>query len=215
VSLHYAAVPAQPWPALERQWLARLPAAKRASVERLRVAADRNATLLGIALLARALQSLALEFDPGALEFPRSAKPRLAAGPDFSVSHAGGLVACALAFDGRIGLDLEAADSVRSSTVARVLSPVERERVARGELNATDAWVMKEAVVKAAGRGVGALRDVRLDGRRARLAQEEFWLQPVELARSHTVWLARDLPALGLATRECAPADFAPLPAER
>jgi 4'-phosphopantetheinyl transferase len=215
VSLHYAAVPAQPWAALEKLWLPRLPAAKSASVARLRNAADRNATLLGIALLARALRALDRDLDAGALEFPRAGKPRLPGGPDFSVSHSGGLVACALATAGRIGLDLEPVAAVRASTVARVMSAQERARMARGELAATDAWVMKEAVVKAAGRGIGALGAVALGGGRARLEQDEFWLRRVERVRSHAIWVARDRPWTRLAVREVAAAEFAPLPAAR
>jgi phosphopantetheinyl transferase len=205
-------VPAQRWKSLERAWLPRLPDAKRSAVERLRAPADRNASLLGIALLESALCALGRPFDPGALDYPARGKPRLADGPDFSISHAAGLVACAVAEAGRIGLDLELAGSVGEATARRVLGEGEREQLSRGELAATDAWVMKEAVVKLAGRGVGALRAVALHGARARFDGREFWLEHVELAPSHTAWLAHERDGGQLTTRARRAAEFAPLP---
>jgi len=205
-------VPAQPWKSLEHAWLPLLPLAKRNSVERLRAPADRNASLLGIALLESALAALGQPFDPGALDFPARGKPRLPDGPDFSISHATGLVACAVAAAGRIGLDLEPAGSVGEATARRVLGPDERQRLASGELAATDAWVMKEAVVKLAGRGVGALRAVTLRGDRASFEGGEFWLKRVELAPSHTAWLAHERDGRHVTTLMRGAAEFAPLP---
>jgi len=211
VSLHYALVPAQPWKSLERIWLPRLPQAKRSAVERLRAPADRNASLVGIALLESALAALGRPFDAALLDFPAQGKPRLPEGPDFSISHAAGLVACAVAEAGRIGLDLEPAGSVGAATARRVLGEEECARLARGELAPTDAWVMKEAVVKLAGRGIGALRAVMLRGAYARLDGRDYRLRSVTLAPSHTAWLAheRDL-SVSLEARHAA--QFAPLP---
>jgi phosphopantetheinyl transferase len=212
VSLHYAVVPAQPWESLERAWLPRLPDAKRTAVARLRVPADRNASLLGIALLESALAALGRAFDPRSLDYPAGGKPRLPDGPDFSIAHAAGLVACGVAETGRVGLDLEPAGAVRAATVRRVLDADECARLASGELAATDAWVMKEAVVKLAGRGIGALGAVALRGERASLDGCEFWLRRVTLVPSHTAWLAEERVAPQVATLARAAGDFAPLP---
>jgi 4'-phosphopantetheinyl transferase len=192
VSLHYAAVPAEPSTALEDTWLPRLPPGKRARVRRLRESVDRNASLLGVALLAEALSALDFRFDPGALEYRGRTKPRLPGGPDFSITHAAGLVACAVSASGRVGLDLEPSGSVAAATVRRVLDSAERERLAAGEFTATDAWVMKEASVKLVGRGVGALGDVRLAAGSALLDEERFALARVELVQGYTAWLATD-----------------------
>ncbi|MBS0395444.1 MAG: hypothetical protein JSR54_12515, partial [Proteobacteria bacterium] len=67
ISLHYAAVPAQPWPALAAAWRERLPRDKRTAIERLREPADRNASLLGIALLEAALTARGERLRPEAL----------------------------------------------------------------------------------------------------------------------------------------------------
>ena len=214
VSLQYAAVPAEPSAALEDTWLPRLPAAKRARVRRLRAATDRHASLLGIALLGEALAALGLGFDPGALEYRARAKPRLPGGPDFSITHAAGLVACAVAASGRVGLDLEPDGAVAASTARRVLDAGERARLAAGEFTATDAWVMKEASVKLAGRGIGALGAVRLGRAHAELDGARLALARLDLVPGYTVWLASEAPA-ALELRAFAVATRPPLPVAR
>jgi 4'-phosphopantetheinyl transferase len=194
-SLHYAVLPAQPGDGWLAAWLPWLPSVKRASIERLREEADRTASVLGIALLGAALRRRGLAFDPGALEYPSRGKPRLRGAPDFSIAHAGGLVACALARRGRVGLDLEPRDAVKPEQLRLVLEAGEFDAVAAGAMSATDAWVMKEAVLKAAGRGVDAARDVVLHGRTAVFAGEAYSLVRVDVARSHVAWLATDFAA--------------------
>lgn len=212
VSLQYAAVPAQPWAGLEQRWLAVLPKAKRDSVQRLRRAADRNASLLGIGLLSRALAMLDFSFDPDALEFPVGGKPRLRGGPDFSISHSAGRVAIAVAVTGRVGLDLEPSGSVEDHTARRVLSAEECARVASGLLAPTDAWVMKEASVKLAGRGLESLRSVVLGDGTAQLDGEEYVLQRVDLGAQYCAWLALEVGCGPLLARECELPLLAPLP---
>jgi len=96
-----------------------------------------------------------------------------------------------------------------------VLGEAECARVRAGGLDATDAWVMKEAVVKAAGRGVGAMRSVELGADRARLDGEDYWLGRLGLPATHAAWIARDRPG-AVPAPEAVPAEsFAPLPAER
>jgi phosphopantetheinyl transferase len=192
VSLHYTLVPAHASAALERAWSPLLPPARRGAALRLRAAADRNATLLGVALLAQALAARGLALEPRALVYPARGKPHLRRGPEFSIAHAPGLVGCALVDAGRIGLDLEARGAVRAATLRLVLDEVERQRLARGTLEPTDAWVMKEAVVKAAGLGLGALARVRLARRSAKLDGRTWRLRPVCLTHGHVAWLAHD-----------------------
>ena len=212
MSLHYATVPAQPWAALERAWLPLLPEARRQAVRRLRVAADRNASLLGIALLAAALRGRGVVLAAGKLVYPARGKPRLRAGPDFSIAHAGGLVGCALGDSGCVGLDLEARSAVRPEQLRLMLDAAERERLARGGLAPSDAWVMKEAVVKAAGLGLAAVPRVRLRARSAVLDGRVFRLRPLALAAGQAAWLAHDAPRLRLAIVGHAAGEFAPLP---
>ena len=219
VSLHYAAVAAQLAPALESRALHWLPTPRRHAVERLREPADRAATLAGVALLVRALHEAGLEFGAGRLEYPPGAKPRLRDGPDFSIAHApsadgGRLVACVLATGMRVGLDLEPRGAARAAQLRLVLGPGERAAVAAGRLDPTDAWVMKEAVLKAAGRGAVRARDVELQGRCASCEGVQWRLHPVDLGEPHAAWLATDDQRLAgvPAARRCTAADLLALP---
>ncbi len=215
VSLHYAAVPSQLAESLEAEWLPRLPPPKAAAIRRLRLAADRNASLLGIALLAAACAELGTEFDPAALEYPGDGKPQLRGGPDFSISHTRGLVACAAAASGRVGLDIETSGSVTARVAGRILSTEERAVVERGALSSTDAWVIKEAVVKLTGRGIGALQLVALQAAGATLGGERYWLESVEMPDGYVAWLASDHATRQVAVHAVDAAATAPLPMRR
>jgi hypothetical protein len=93
-----------------------------------------------------------------------------------------------------LGLDLERRDAVRAAQLRLVLSDDERAALATGALDATDAWVMKEAVLKAAGQGAHAARAVALRGALATLDGREWRLTRVPLPRTHVGWLATDGP---------------------
>ena len=212
VSLHYTEVPAQPWADLAEAWLPLLPPSRRAALLRLREPADRNASLLGVALLGAALGARAVALEPGALEYPAGGKPRLVAGPDFSIAHAAGYVGCALATTGRVGFDLEPRGAVAPAALRLALGAAEREQLARGALDATAAWVMTEAVLKAAGRGIDSAARVRLAGEAATLDGARYRLASVTLAPTHAAWLAHQGDRLSLSTQRHAPDEFAPLP---
>jgi 4'-phosphopantetheinyl transferase len=192
LSLHYAAVPTQPWPELERAWLRRLPRARRARILRLREPLDRNASLLGYALLARACRAQGIEPDWRRLRASGRGKPTLIGGPDFSIAHAGRRVACAVLTRGRVGLDLEPRAAVRMSHLRLALNARERAALAAGRLTPADAFVMKEAAIKAAGASIAALPRVRLRGRRAWLDASTFRLTPVNLGGRYSAWIATD-----------------------
>lgn len=193
MSLHYAPLGAHSWDVLLRDWLPRLPAAKRTRVQRLREPADRAATLLGVHLLAGAVSARGGELVPERLAYPVRGRPSLPGGPEFSIAHSGLLVACAVA-DFAVGLDLEPRDAVRPEQLRLVTDDVERASFAAGTLDATHAWVMKEAVLKAAGRSADAARAVTLRGRTAMLDGALWHLRCVDLDDSHVAWLATPLP---------------------
>ncbi len=110
---------------------------------------------------------------PEAIELaaPPGAKPRLE-GPclawlRFSLAHAGALALVAVARGRDVGVDLEQVDARRpvETIAARVLPPQDADllrSVPPGERHAAfcSVWARKEAVLKALGAGLGALRDV-------------------------------------------------------
>jgi phosphopantetheinyl transferase len=128
------------WPQVPAcAFAARLPYARRLALRSGSAAA--RASLAGIALAVRALAHLlGRRVQPGEILFSRGAKPRLAppATLDFSISHAGPWVACAALAGASVGFDLEIGTD---------------ERIAD--------WVLREALLKASGEGLRALREVQ------------------------------------------------------
>jgi hypothetical protein len=127
------------WPGdASRVLAARLPYLKRLAAGSGSAAA--RASLAGIALALRALTRLMERtVDVGEIVFTTGLKPRLACAehPDFSISHSWPWVGCAAMSHSRVGLDIE------SGADARIA-----------------AWVEREALLKAAGAGIRALREV-------------------------------------------------------
>ncbi|MBW8824432.1 MAG: 4'-phosphopantetheinyl transferase superfamily protein [Xanthomonadales bacterium] len=133
-----------------------VPPALRARAERLHDPRERERRLLAYAL-HRLMVARVLGRDPARVEIGRMASgmPMVAGLPNIatSLSHADDFVAIAVARDaGMIGVDIEAIEheSLLDGLAGSVLHPQESDR---GEA-LIDAWVRKEAVLKAIGSGL-------------------------------------------------------------
>ena len=190
--LHHALVPAELNPSLEARWLALLPSRRAASLARLRSAADRIATLLGMALLGDCARAAGLAPPlAGEIVMPARGKPRWIQGVDFSIAHAGRRVACALAPRGvTVGLDIEPAGAVTWRDLRLVTRATETERFAAAGLDATSLWTAKEAVVKAAGAGLAAVCDVEASRTSAAFRGRRFLLRRPRFARGFACTVA-------------------------
>lgn len=179
ILLHHARLPVALRPELEARWLAALPPQQAARLGRMRLAAGRIASLLGIALLIDCARAAGVAAPrPDQLRFPRRGKPCWPSGPDFSIAHAGGRVACALAPPGlQVGLDLEPRNAVLRTDLRLVASPAELDDYAAAGLTPTDLWTAKEAALKAAGADLAALAQVRVGRAAARLRGRCYRLQ--------------------------------------
>ena len=213
-SLHYAAVPAVPWPALETAWQSRLPAAFAERIARLRQAQDRSASLLGLALLEHAVVADGGAFDPQRLERTATGKPVLPGDRSFSISHAAGHVGCAVTCHGAIGLDFEAPGAARWEDLRLVLGADETARLRAGGQEPTEVWVQVEALLKASGRGLGTGAVVGLEAGGGRVDGRCFELRRVSLPIPMVAWLACEDPRAAdmLVVQQHEPASFAPLP---
>jgi 4'-phosphopantetheinyl transferase len=166
VMLWWMVVDALPAPTVAR-WLATLDERERTQADRLRFAIDRE-TYIAAHALARALLSHVDRHPPSAWRFVErpGGKPQIdpalgALRKNFNLSHTRGLVACAVALDDEIGVDVEAEDrDTNELDIARhVFAPdevsllrslaVERRRRAFFRI-----WTLKEAYIKATGQGL-------------------------------------------------------------
>jgi len=155
-------------PALERL----LDASERARAERFHFAADRDAYVAAHALL-RTMLSKAAGIAPDAWRFrtARGGKPEIDPSlgcPDlrFSLSHARGMVACAVGHGDDLGVDVETLDpSLRPLELApRFLAPSEAALLAglppvQRHAAFYRIWTLKEAYLKATGQGIAGPLD--------------------------------------------------------
>jgi 4'-phosphopantetheinyl transferase len=152
-------------PAQARRLLAELAPAERERHGRFHFARDRHQYLLAHALLRRVLSCYAPR-PPASWRFVTNGygKPALAGeGPRFNLSHADGLVVCALANGVRLGVDVERQDRRGDwrGLARRWLAAEEQAWLARQtEQERACAflrlWTLKEAYVKALGLGLSA-----------------------------------------------------------
>jgi 4'-phosphopantetheinyl transferase len=139
-------------------------AAERARAARFVRDADRARHLLGRAL-ARTLLAQRTGVAPASLRWVADAdgKPALdGPGPAFNLSHSGDWIACALAADVPVGVDVQETTPAmaRPDDFGRVLGPRERARIdgmpdeAARIAAFARAWARKEALLKAVGVGL-------------------------------------------------------------
>jgi len=190
ILLHCADAPETlPADAIAR-WLARLPRARATSLARELEAGRGLDTLTGLALLVDCARLRSLP-RLSQLATPPGGKPCWPEGPDFSIAHAAGRVACAVAPPGvAIGVDLEPEDGVRLKSLRLVTSAAERAQVQAGALSAAALWTCKEAVLKAAGHGIAAVGQVEIEGDVGRHADRDYHLERIGLAGSFMLAIA-------------------------
>jgi 4'-phosphopantetheinyl transferase len=159
---------------------------ERAQLGRFHFARDARDYAAAHALLRQTLSNGGNQM-PGAWRFEKtpSGKPRLigesADGRSFSLSHTRGMVACAVTSGAEVGVDVEWVDRDvdAGGIAARFFAPAEAAQLLELDGDARrdrffDLWTLKEALVKALGRGmavslkslaftVGPGGDIRLD----------------------------------------------------
>ena len=186
-------IPEQPWAELEGLLLPNIPPAKAESVRRLADPRTRNASLLGLLLLDSAREALGLRTRLADLVYPPRGKPTLPGGGDFSISHGGARVACAVCRDGTVGFDVEPQGRLSPAALRLIASEEERARVAAGWRTPTEIAVAKEAVVKAFGATYADLAEVRLDEVQAHFRGQRVRLEAVLIGAGHVAALADSL----------------------
>lgn len=181
ILLHHAELPADvgPAPGEPQVWDDPVP---RAPLHRDRLA--RLETRLGLALLIDCARAAGRPPPgPADLWVTSAGKPCWRGGPQFSISHTGGHVACALAVRGEhgIGLDIEPVDAVGAGDLRLVATAAEMQEFVVAGLGVADLWTSKEAVIKAAGatlaaagRVVATRSSARLDGVDYRLIRADL-----------------------------------------
>jgi len=192
--------------ALEAAWMADLPAARQARLAAWPDAAARHRSLIGSRLLGHCLR--ARGWGAGALatlHHPAAGKPTLSLPVDFSLSHGGGRVLCALSTAGPVGVDVEAIEDLRADEFGHYLSDDERRWAGSDAGRFAALWTRKEAVAKAAGLGLRALPRVatQADASTATLDGHAWQTCPLPLGPGHAGHLAWPVAQGALAWQLC------------
>jgi len=177
---------------LADRWLGEMSCARQAKLQRLRQPEDLNNSLLGMQLLKTGMNHLKFRgFHLSGVQYWANRKPHLSEAVDFSISHSGDIVVCALTKNGRIGIDTEKLRPVSISSFSRFLSA--SECLAPGDNSDAfiDLWTCKEAVLKGCGDcRLDQLKDITVSGDSARIGKRCFYLRRLELLHGYKTCLA-------------------------
>lgn len=120
---------------------------------------DAQACLFGKILLIEGLKQYGFKANCLIdIKYSKYDRPYLSDSIDFNISHSGGLVICAIAENCRIGIDLEEIRQVDTSSFKNQFTIAEWHQIELNKKNSFNQffnfWTMKEAVIKADGRGL-------------------------------------------------------------
>lgn len=190
ILLQCAVIPARLEATVTARWLALLP--PRAAA---RGWPEPAATATGLALLASCARAAGLRLPPARLRREPGGRPYWPDGPGFSITHAAGHAACALAGRGvALGVDLEADGAADLAQLRLVATEREQRAVHAGRLDAVTLWTSKEAVLKAAGADLTEVAKVEIDGDVGRHAGRSWHLQRLAPAPGLCLALASAVP---------------------
>lgn len=168
------------------------PSAEVASLSRFRTAEDRAARhisiLLRLLLFPQCRDSVPIRTEYGRPYFPHQ--------HDFNISHSGRYVVCAVVSSGRVGIDIEQVVPVELEDFTEEFTAEELLRISR-DPSPLDAffrlWTLKEAVLKADGRGLNAsLREMIIGQNRAELGRRTWNYREIQIDREYPCHVAFD-----------------------
>jgi 4'-phosphopantetheinyl transferase len=177
-----------------------LPPAQKEKNSRYRRWEDRHLHLFARLLLRRGLLKYGYEENIlNAIQTNAYDKPFLNETIDFSISHSGKYVVCAISNDTRLGVDIEKKDrQFDLDLLGNVLCTNEREYV----LDANDRcdaffriWTRKESLIKADGRGFSASPLDQIDclPDEVVLEKKKWFLMDIELDKDYSTSLSTDI----------------------
>lgn len=165
---------------------------------------NRWQSLAGLQMLKKGLLEMGLsDYSLTELTFPAGRKPQSGRPIDFSVSHSGNLVACALSDSGAVGLDIERIRPIDTDSFQLYLTSAERDWVSGDQSRFFTIWTGKESAAKAHGQGgLRELRNVELSATRARLHSTDWHIQALDLLPGYRASLAFEASACQVNVRQ-------------
>jgi 4'-phosphopantetheinyl transferase len=179
-----------------QSYLNGLPANLQKKVLRFRRWQDQHAALLSNLLLQQALGTVG--YSPNCLsqlQYTEYQRPFIDSQHDFNISHSGEFVVCALAQQGRLGIDIEQVKPIALADFKNYMTLQQW-----GDIMAWqppherfyDYWTIKESVMKADGRGLNIpLQDIHTENSgQAKLYDTSWFLHRIRLDSHYACHLA-------------------------
>lgn len=177
--------------ALIGSFLHRLPLQKADAITRLGDSRQATASVLGLILLGKAVEQLSVDdFSYKKIIFSPTQKPACSNGIEFNITHSENIVACAVSLRMALGIDSETEEKQNPKLLRHVFNDNELTQIKSGASSSLELWVKKEAVAKASGCGVMAMKAIALDQERASYNNQLWYLQRLALDVNDVSYLA-------------------------
>ncbi|MEC5144116.1 4'-phosphopantetheinyl transferase superfamily protein [Chitinophaga sp. 212800010-3] len=144
------------------QLLQEIPGRFREKINRFRRWQDAHANLLGKLLLLHAFKEKHCNATLNDIVYTKYGRPYIINAPDFNISHSGQMVVCAISYNGRIGIDIERCVPISIGDFQKQFSPTEWNNIEQSSPQEPlfyRYWTIKEAILKADGRGISTSLD--------------------------------------------------------
>ena len=177
--------------ALIGSFLHRLPPGKADAIARLGDNKQATASVLGLILLGQTVEQLGVaDFSYKQINFSPTRKPTCSNGIEFNITHSENIVACAVSLRMALGIDSETAEKRNPKLLRHVFNDNELTQIKSGASNSLELWVKKEAVAKASGCGVAAMKAIALDHECASYNNQSWYLRRLALDVNDVSYLA-------------------------
>ena len=155
---------------------------------------DRQASLYGKLLLKKGLDELGFDSSLTNLNYTQYGRPYIPHFPDFNISHSNGFVVCAIATEGKIGVDIE---QIKPTPIYDF-----RNQFSENEWNVIIAsdniyalfyyyWTAKEAAIKANGKGFSLpLENITIKDNKTIIEQTQWYIKRIFLSNTYMLNIA-------------------------
>lgn len=178
------------------EYLEQLPARFKEKILRFRRWQDAQATLIGKLLLRNQLQTYHNDLTLNDISITDEGKPYISDRFNFNITHAGSYVICAYSDEGQIGIDLEIIDEVDVNDFKKMFTVAEFEQIksSADPLHLFyNFWTIKEASVKADGRGLSIpLNKVRVQDKNVFIDDTRWFFKKLHFQPDYILHLVSD-----------------------
>jgi len=155
---------------------------------------DAQALLLGKLLLKHILLTHESQYTLNDVRLGDTGRPYINDSFDFNITHSGSYVVCAYSNEGKIGVDLEIIETIDVSNFKNIFEETELEQIESSEdrqASFYDLWTIKEAAIKADGRGlIMPLKKIKVKDNKVFIEGCEWFYKKIQFQKNYTLHIA-------------------------